>query len=224
MNLYVSNKDESILLYQNRFLERLTHVHPTTPLMVYVPIVLFFIYTGLIELTLLSALGMFVLGIFLWSLLEYVLHRFFFHYHFKSNLGKKFQFLSHGVHHDYPRDSTRLVMPVPVSLILAAIFYVLFRLVFGIYSEMMYAGLVTGYLIYDCLHYATHHLPMKGPIGSFLKSYHLKHHYADPQNGYGVSSPLWDYVFNTRFSASYGDTLVQNPVYEPEPKSPQNSY
>lgn len=224
MSFYVSNKDESIPLYQNLFLERLTHVRPTTPLMVYVPIVMYFIYAGMSELTWFPAMMAFLLGVFFWSLLEYILHRFFFHHHFKSCLGKKFQFLSHGVHHDYPRDSTRLVMPVPVSLILAVIFYVLFRLVFGIYNEMICAGLITGYLIYDCLHYVTHHLPMKGKVGSYLKSYHLKHHYVDSKNGYGVSSPLWDYVFNTRFSASYADTLVQNPVYEPESKSPQSSY
>lgn len=224
MSFYVSNKDESVPLYQNPFLERLTHVHPTTPLMVYMPVVLYFIYAGLSEFAWLPALGTFVLGVFFWSFLEYILHRFFFHHHFKSNLGKKFQFLSHGVHHDYPRDSTRLVMPVPVSLVLAGIFYVLFRLVFGNWHEMAYAGLVTGYLIYDCLHYATHHLPMKGQVGSYLKSYHLKHHYADSDHGYGVSSPLWDHVFKTRFASSCDDTLVQNPDGVPDSKSPQRSY
>lgn len=30
-----------------------------------------------------------------------------------------------------------------------------------------------------------------------LKKYHLKHHFADYQNGFGVTSSFWDRVFNT---------------------------
>jgi sterol desaturase/sphingolipid hydroxylase (fatty acid hydroxylase superfamily) len=38
---------------------------------------------------------------------------------------------------------------------------------------------------------------MKGKIGGFLRSYHLRHHYEDEQTAYGVSTPLWDYVLRT---------------------------
>jgi sterol desaturase/sphingolipid hydroxylase (fatty acid hydroxylase superfamily) len=38
---------------------------------------------------------------------------------------------------------------------------------------------------------------MEGRIGRFLKRYHLKHHYNDEHTAYGVSTPLWDYVFGT---------------------------
>jgi len=60
-----------------------------------------------------------------------------------------------------------------------------------------FAGFVFGYLCYDMLHYATHHFPMKTRVGAWLKHYHLLHHYQDERYGYGVSSPLWDYVFGT---------------------------
>ena len=30
-----------------------------------------------------------------------------------------------------------------------------------------------------------------------LKKYHLQHHYADYENGFGVTSRFWDKVFNT---------------------------
>lgn len=30
-----------------------------------------------------------------------------------------------------------------------------------------------------------------------LKKYHLEHHFADYNNGFGVTSPFWDYVFGT---------------------------
>ncbi len=54
-----------------------------------------------------------------------------------------------------------------------------------------------GYLIYDITHYATHHFTMRRGIFKFLKRYHLKHHYKTPDLRYGVSSPLWDWVFGT---------------------------
>jgi len=115
----------------------------------------------------------------------------------KSEAGKKIHFLIHGVHHDYPRDSTRLVMPLVVSIPLAVTFYFIFLLVFGPYYLNAFGGLVLGYICYDSIHYATHHFPMKRGIAKFLKEYHLKHHYVSSDTAYGVSNPLWDYVFGT---------------------------
>ena len=54
-----------------------------------------------------------------------------------------------------------------------------------------------GYVCYDTIHYATHHFAMKRGVWLWLKQYHLRHHYKDDHAGYGVSSPLWDYVFRT---------------------------
>ena len=48
------------------------------------------------------------------------------------------------------------------------------------------------------VHYATHHFSMKRGVWLWLKKYHMRHHYDDDHSGYGVSSPLWDYVFGTR--------------------------
>jgi 4-hydroxysphinganine ceramide fatty acyl 2-hydroxylase len=35
-----------------------------------------------------------------------------------------------------------------------------------------------------------------------LKKYHLKHHFADYQNGFGVTSRFWDWVFGTELESS----------------------
>ena len=64
--------------------------------------------------------------------------------------------------------------------------------------DPLFAGLLTGYLVYDMTHYATHHLAMKWGFLKFLKRYHLLHHYKTPDDRYGISSPLWDFVFGTR--------------------------
>lgn len=197
MAKYVSNKNETIRLFKNPVLEYFSHIHPVTPLVVFIPVMLVMIYLGYTATGILSTFICFVSGIFLWSLTEYVIHRWVFHYEPKSETGKKVHFLVHGIHHDYPRDATRLVMPLLVSVPLATLFYLLFKAVFGIYHYNIFAGFVLGYVSYDSIHYATHHLDMKGKMGKFLKTYHLRHHYADEHTAYGVSNPLWDYVFGT---------------------------
>jgi len=47
------------------------------------------------------------------------------------------------------------------------------------------------------LHYATHHFRMKSPLMAALTRHHLKHHFASDKTNFGVSSPLWDWVFGT---------------------------
>jgi len=194
---YVSNKNETIPLFKNPFLEYFSHIHPITPVVVYVPVIVITAYFGLQKVTVPLFLLLFLGGILLWSITEYTIHRWAFHYAPKSEAGKKAHFLVHGIHHDYPRDATRLVMPLLVSVPLALIFYFLFDLIFGVYTFSVFSGFVLGYVSYDSIHYATHHMPMKSKIGNFLRVYHLRHHYEDEFTAYGVSNPLWDYVFGT---------------------------
>ena len=197
MAKFVSNKNETIRLFKNPVLEYFSHIHPVTPIIVFVPLLIVLSYFGFKEIGILNGVISFIIGILLWSLTEYVIHRWAFHYHPKSETGKRVHFLVHGIHHDYPRDATRLVMPLLVSIPLAVFFYFLFQAIFGVYYMNIFSGFIFGYVSYDSIHYATHHFEMKGKIGKFLKTYHLRHHYGDDHTAYGVSNPLWDYVFGT---------------------------
>jgi len=194
---YVSNKNETIPLFKNRFLEYFSHIHPITPVVVYVPILLICAYFGFQRVPVITGILAYIGGILLWTLIEYIIHRWVFHYDPKTETGKKIHFLVHGIHHDYPRDATRLVMPLLVSVPLATFFFYLFMLIFGNYYLIIFSGFVLGYVSYDSIHYATHHINLKGRFGGFLRSYHLRHHYEDDHTAYGVSTPLWDYVFRT---------------------------
>ncbi|MDQ3194552.1 MAG: sterol desaturase family protein [Bacteroidota bacterium] len=193
----VSNKNETIRLFKNPVLEYFSHIHPATPIIVYVPLLIIMSYFGFREIGFIYGIVSFIGGLLLWSLTEYIIHRWAFHYDPKTELGKKAHFLVHGIHHDYPRDATRLVMPLLVSVPLATLFYFLLQAIFGAYHFNVFSGLIFGYVAYDSIHYATHHLDMKGRLGKFLKTYHLRHHYSDEYTAYGVSNPLWDYVFGT---------------------------
>lgn len=194
---FISNRDETIPLFKNPWLERMTHIHPATPAVVFLPIAGWFLWQALQDASWLLVAGQVVLGMFIWTLTEYSLHRWVFHYHPSSDLGKQLHFLMHGVHHDYPQDHTRLVMPPPVSIPLAAAFGLAFSWMFGAQYEAIFTGFLIGYVVYDTTHYATHHWKMQSRVGQFLREYHLRHHFRDDDLGYGVSSPLWDYVFRT---------------------------
>lgn len=199
---FVSNKDETVRMFDNNFLEALSRVHPSVPLIIYMPVIFYMLYLSINKfgLDILSIIGLILVGLFVWTVTEYFLHRFVFHWELKSKLGKQIHFIFHGVHHDYPSDSRRLVMPPSVSIPLAAIFYFLFLAILGkSLVHPFFIGFLIGYLFYDITHYAIHHFNMHSKFWLMIKNHHMKHHYQDPHKGYGVSTPLWDFIIGTNF-------------------------
>ena len=199
---FVSNKDETVRMFESDFMEALSRVHPSVPLIIYVPVILIMFYLSVFvhQMPVLSILGFFVLGVFIWTITEYFLHRFIFHWELKSKIGARIHFIFHGVHHDYPSDSRRLVMPPSVSIPLAVLFYFLFKVLIGDVDVLpFFAGFLVGYLFYDITHYAIHHFNMHSKFWLMIKNHHMKHHYQDAHKGFGVSSPVWDIVIGTNF-------------------------
>ena len=142
-------------------------------------------------------------GIGAWTLAEYLFHRFVFHWVPDTPWGERFHFFAHGVHHRWPDDRWRLVMPPVVSLALGAGFLALAACVLGDAGAPWFLGFAGGYVLYDLTHYALHHLG--GARGTRrlprwlirLRAHHLRHHFLDGARGFGVTSPLWDHVFGT---------------------------
>jgi sterol desaturase/sphingolipid hydroxylase (fatty acid hydroxylase superfamily) len=199
---YVSNSTESLPMFKSKLLESVSKVHYSVPLIIYIPVIAWACWMSLghdhnnIGFFLLTALT----GIFVWTFTEYVLHRFVFHFVPKSKWGLRLHFIFHGVHHDYPNDAMRLVLPPSVSIPLALGFFFLYRAILPApWLYGFYAGFIAGYLFYDISHYALHHLNLKNEFWRKLKKHHMLHHYSDASKGYGVSSALWDKVFGSDF-------------------------
>jgi 4-hydroxysphinganine ceramide fatty acyl 2-hydroxylase len=215
----VSTEDTSVRMFRRDWLERLTHVHPAVPHIIYVPLVVALIWRAPTPASVTA--GLMGVGLVLWSLIEYVLHRHLFHapdavmqetHDIVARVGAGdpviaalpgwrhiVYFIMHGIHHEYPSDSSRLVMPPGASVPLALLFFVLFRLIVGTrYTPGMFAGFLIGYLAYDTIHFAVHHVPLPTTWGRFTKRRHYRHHFVNPDRDYGVSSPLWDIVLGTR--------------------------
>jgi sterol desaturase/sphingolipid hydroxylase (fatty acid hydroxylase superfamily) len=188
-------------MFKNDFLEGLSKIHFSVPLFIFVPAIVFFIYKAILNnISVTAFAGYFILGIFVWTAAEYVLHRYLFHYMPKSEWGLRLHFIFHGVHHDYPRDSKRLVMVPSVSVPLAALFYFLFSLFLApVNLYAFFPGFIIGYLAYDMTHYAIHHANFKSSFWKKIKQHHMLHHYDDPSKGYGVSSVLWDKILDSDF-------------------------
>jgi len=144
------------------------------------------------------ASGWWVAGFLLWTLVEYGLHRGIFHHEPRSLGGRQFHFLVHGIHHKDPWDQTRLVFPILGAIAIAAALFAALRALLAPGPAMLaMSGLLGGYLAYDLGHYAWHHAPCRGGLLLFLKRYHLAHHFKDMDRRFGVSQPLWDWVFRS---------------------------
>ncbi|KAK3944527.1 hypothetical protein QBC46DRAFT_374562 [Diplogelasinospora grovesii] len=146
--------------------------------------------------------ALFCLGVFIWTLLEYALHRFLFHldYYLPDNrVGITLHFLLHGIHHYLPMDKYRLVMPPTLFVVLAAPFWKLAHTLFWwdwSIATTIYCGGIFGYICYDLTHYFLHHQNL--PLWyKELKKYHLAHHFLDYELGFGVTSRFWDDIFGT---------------------------
>ena len=198
---YVSNSEESTRMFKSSLFENLSKVHFSVPLFIFIPVIIFFSYEAFLNGIGLAGYALyFIIGLAVWTATEYLLHRFIFHYHPTSTFGQRIHFIFHGVHHDFPRDKKRLVMPPSASIPLATLFYFLFSLF--LQQKQLYAffpGFLLGYLIYDMLHYAMHHYNFKSGLMKRIKQHHMLHHYQNPEKGFGVSSSLWDEILRSQF-------------------------
>ena len=200
---YVSNSSESIRMFKSDLLEFFSKVYFFVPLIIYVPVIGYLIYKAFFEvgMSVLLFIGLLLAGIFVWTFVEYIMHRFVFHYVPKAKWAYRLHFIFHGVHHDYPNDLKRLVLPPSASIPLALFFYFLFNAILPAnYVFAFFPGFIGGYLVYDMTHYAIHHFNFKGGLWKKIKQHHMLHHYQDPSRGYGVSSDFWDTIFRSHFT------------------------
>lgn len=196
----IHNKGQA-KLFQSQYLEYLTKTHPLVIWGMYLPVLVLLPYYAYSTIGFggLQVFGIFMLGMFVWTFTEYILHRFAFHYHAETAFGKRVNYILHGNHHEYPRDKQRLFMPAVPSLIIASLFFFLFYLLMGKYVFPFFPGFMLGYLLYGTMHYAIHawNPPFKW-MKPLWRNHHL-HHYKHGDLGFGVSSTIWDHVFGTMY-------------------------
>ncbi len=117
-------------MFQSDLIERFSRIHPATPFVAWIPVIAVVLTRSALrhDIAWWGALGMFAGGVLAWTFSEYVLHRWVFHWIEDSPRGRRLHFLIHGVHHDFPSDKDRLVMPLGFSIPLGVIFYLAYFL------------------------------------------------------------------------------------------------
>jgi len=187
-------------LFKSQFLERLTRTHIAIPITIFVvyavSLLTYSIYT-VQSLSIQQTVMFFFVGLFFFTLVEYVMHRYLFHIGTGTKKREKFQYTLHGVHHEYPKDKERLAMPPVMSITISTLLLFLFKFIIGDIVFAFLPGFLVGYAFYLVMHYIQH--IFKAPKGFFNSWWanHAVHHYKDQTKAYGVTSPFWDYVFGT---------------------------
>ena len=181
------------------FIERMLRTNSAVPITIFLVLAAFMMVWGFLNSQIVWWVQstVFLFGLLLFSLAEYLVHRYLFHMITNTNLREKIQYAVHGVHHEYPKDTGRLAMPTFASVAIVTLLYLLFINTIGEYTFGFLPGFISGYALYLTVHYVVHAYQ---PPKNFLKPLwinHGIHHYKDTERAFGVSSPLWDYVFRT---------------------------
>jgi len=191
---------ESPRMFQSDFLDFFTRTPWYVVPIVWIPVATASLWRGVAVKGIAAPVALAVVVLFfgVWTLAEYVLHRFVFHWKPATSWGPRFHFFVHGVHHDWPADRYRLVMPPMVGATLGPAFFGLFWLLLGsTWVWPAFAGFIYGYTFYDCTHYALHHFRWSSSAFKRLKAHHMNHHHNRPDLRFGVSNTFWDRVFGT---------------------------
>lgn len=189
----------SAQLFRSPVLEKFTHTHVAYPLVIFyglaVILMSYTIYEGILGAG--ASFLVFLAGLAVYTLVEYLVHRYTYHMPTTTTKRERLQYVLHGVHHDYPRDKSRLALPPILAIAVASVFFALYRLLLGTYGIPFTAGFIAGYASYLCVHYSVHAFPPPKNLLKYLWVHHALHHYQQTDAAFGVSSPFWDWVFST---------------------------
>lgn len=176
--------------------------NPLTALFFVVPLVLFWLFR--MDFNSISKLNTFFLilaGFIQWSLLEYLLHRFLFHWRPKNIIVRNAVESIHIYHHRNIKDQEVITSGPVFAIFWSCInFSILNLLTLSLnQSAHIMFGLTIAYYAYEWIHYLVHHKNFNSGPMKYLQDYHLLHHERWHGN-YGQTSPLWDMLLGTSLS------------------------
>jgi dihydroceramide fatty acyl 2-hydroxylase len=194
------SRGQQARMFESPFFEACSKVHPVVPFLFYLPIIFgvwgWALYTA--RTTVLWSVAFVPAGWVTWAVMEYAIHRNFFHWEGSGPFTRKLHEISHGYHHQYPDDADRLVMPlgasIPLGALIAGLLYLVGSPSWGV---PYFCGIVAGYLFYDFTHWSTHYRTPLTAWGKALRAHHMAHHFADHDKNYGISHRWIDALVGT---------------------------
>jgi Sterol desaturase len=193
-----SSPASRVRLFKSDRLEKLTFVSPIAFAVTWALLLPAIAWVGWGHASLSQGIALYLGGLVIWTLFEYVMHRYLFHWKTDWKLGAWVVHVFHGNHHESPNDPYRNLMPPGGSLPIAAAVWALFVALVGPAGTWGFLGFIMGYVAYDITHFACHQWPMRSRIGMMLKRHHMRHHYWDEDTNFAITAIFWDKVFGTR--------------------------
>ena len=159
--------------------------------------------------SLINILFLFLTGVLTWGLIEYSIHRLVFHFEAQSEKGRNFVYAMHLNHHANPKAMDDLFASLRLSLPLALFYCLSAWAIMRSWQATVYLfiGLTAGYFSYEFLHYQAHHRAPRLRVFRYLKKYHMLHHHQTSALRFGVTSPVFDYLFGTFQSTQRNRTV-----------------
>ena len=132
-------------------------------------------------------------GIVIWTFIEYLTHRFLSHLQIFS------KWHDHSIHHKDPNNPNEIVFRIRDSFLPALIIFALIYLCSESInvSLAIFSGALIAYIIHEWIHFGSHFWKAKTRLGKFLYETHHRHHFKNPNKDFGISNPLWDFIFGT---------------------------
>ena len=138
-------------------------------------------------------LWLFAIGVFLWTLLEYGLHRFLFHIRAVIANPRLREFInaSHYRHHAAPSDPSKLLVHPSCGLVVSAMLFGIIYVASGTVSATvgLSTGVWAGFLYYETVHYLVHFNVSNSRLIVRQRRLHFYHHFRNHKRCFGVTSP-----------------------------------
>jgi hypothetical protein len=190
------------------------------------------LWLGLRSSQRLMAMSYFSGGMAAWTILEYVVHRYVLHGRFPEGRGPVRRFTHkyfdplHWEHHARPWDGEHINGRIRDTLPFAALFAAAASLAPLETAPMFVAGLLQAYVIEEWVHHSVHFYHFRNRYFRYIKRHHMFHHSPKGMHmGYGLTSGMWDAVFDTRLPpeirAALYDSRSAGPV-ESSPYAPES--
>jgi len=166
------------------------------------------------------------IGAALWTLTEYVMHRFSFHHRGDGQL-RRIIATEHTRHHREPSATNfvlRLFGHAAVAMLGLPLGFIIGAITTPVFGLTLWASWALGYTAYEIGHWRLHHRAPRTAAALRRRVRHMSHHGVNAATNFGVSLDFWDRVFSTaapggpvELAASLAPRwLVENPsAYAP---------
>ncbi len=146
-----------------------------------------------------TIVGSFLVGAFLWTLGEYLLHSSF-HWAKGNNFASR-SHLDHHVHASWYFDPIITLAWLGVVLVGVGLGFLLALFLPASVAWSVGAGWTVCYFFYEWEHRASHLHGPRNRWERWVRINHFNHHFGHPMKNQQVIIPLWDWVFHTTYKA-----------------------